>query len=102
MVEDPNHKYPLLVFLGSNLGQQNVNKKWDFSYLDFIASTHKIFVTVIDTHGSDGYGLDYSSPRDKDTMPGEMEKNDILKVVEKLETDEVVDSDRIAILGMVT
>ena len=99
-IVDVNHKYPLLIYFGPNPSDQKVTKKWQFSLLDYFASTHNVFVAVIDTRGSKGYGVKFQTDPGH-FRPGEAERADVLKVIEKLTLDEIVNPDKIALLGMV-
>ncbi|XP_063724120.1 dipeptidyl aminopeptidase-like protein 6 isoform X3 [Symsagittifera roscoffensis] len=101
-IVDINYKYPIVVYLSPFPEQQKVTSKWDFSYLDYMASTQKVFVAVIDTIGSQGYGVEFAST-DKGkggSRPGEAESEGIQKVLERLVEDEVIDASRIAILAL--
>ncbi|XP_075242995.1 dipeptidyl peptidase 4-like isoform X3 [Convolutriloba macropyga] len=106
-IVDVNHQYPLVLYLDTHPQKQSVVSKWEFSYLDYIASTHKIFVAKVDTRGSQGYGVDFmSSTRSEQQSlgtggrPGEIEAKGIKKVLEHLVAEEIVNPYRISLLAL--
>merc|ERR1712226_654429 len=107
-IVDINHKYPLLLYLDSHPEDQSVTTQWDFSYLDYIASTHKIFVAQVDTRGSQGYSVGFLTANNQQSTqstsaaggrPGDAEAKGVKKILETLVENDVADPKSIAILA---
>ena len=96
---DPNHKYPVIVYVYGGPHAQMIKNswKWDVRGFDIYMAQKGYIVFTLDNRGSANRGLEFESITHRQL--GKIESEDQITGIEFLKKQPFVDTDRIGVHG---